>query len=81
MQCVEARRIAANLAKLPELLGKNWRSNSKAADKEEQADGFALSLPDGALQVPILENASSGLVEPAGEFVRQTTALSPTEEG
>jgi hypothetical protein len=31
----EARRIAANVAKLRELLGKNWRSNSKAADKEE----------------------------------------------
>jgi hypothetical protein len=26
----EARRIAANVAKLPELLGKKWRSNSKA---------------------------------------------------
>jgi hypothetical protein len=37
-------QIAANVAKLPELLGKNWRSNSKAAEGVNRS-GFALRPP------------------------------------
>jgi hypothetical protein len=52
-------------ARSPIALKKNRkRSNSKAAGRPE-ADGFALSPQNGALQV--LENAPPGLAEPAAK--------------